>query len=87
MGSEGVKSKDTIEMNEPVAMHTRRSTKLQHPSKAKWAKNISGKLQMEKEEKRLLLQRVQQNKQQQDRLTVTNVMLKNVLELQLLIVH
>ena len=37
--------------------------------------------------KSLLLQIRQQNKQQQDRLTEMNVMLKNVLELQLSIVH
>ena len=33
LGSEGVESNDTIKIDEPVAMHTRRSTKLQHPSK------------------------------------------------------
>ena len=89
MGSEGVGSKDTIEMNEPVATRTRRSTKLQHPSKAEKTKNITGKLQMETKEnmKSILLQLRQQNQQQQDRLTEMNVMLKNVLELQLSIVH
>jgi hypothetical protein len=35
----------------------------------------------------ILLQLQQQNQQQQDRLTEMNVMLKNVLELQLLVVH
>ena len=89
LGSEGVGSKDTIKMNEPVATRTRRSTKLQHPSTAEKTKNITGKLQMETEEnmKSILLQLRQQNQQQQDRLTEMNVMLKNVLELQLLVVH
>ena len=35
----------------PVATRTRRSTKLQHPSTAEKTKNITGKLQMETEEK------------------------------------
>jgi hypothetical protein len=89
LGSEGVRSKDTIEMDEPVATRTRRSTKLQHPSKAEKTKNITGKLQMETKEnmKSILLQLRQQNQQQQDRLTEMNVMLKNVLELQLSILH
>ncbi len=64
-------------------MSTRRSTKLQHPSKAKMAKNISGKLQMGTDENSLLPQPIQQNKQQQVMLTEMNGMLKNVLELQL----
>ena len=89
LGSEGVRSKDTIEMDEPVATRTRRSTKLQHPSKAEKTKSITGKLQMETKEnmKSVLLQLRQQNQQQQDRLTEMNVMLKNVLELQLSILH
>ena len=76
-------------MNEPVATRTRRSTKLQHPSTAEKTKNITGKLQMETKEnmKSILLQLRQQNQQQQDRLTEMNVMLKNVLELQLSILH
>jgi hypothetical protein len=48
LGSEGVESKDTMEMNMPVATRTRRSTKLQHPSTAEKTKNITGKLQMER---------------------------------------
>jgi hypothetical protein len=83
LGSEGVRSNDTIKMDEPVAMRTRGSSILQHPSKAKCAKNISGKLQKDIEEKGLLQQLIQQNKQQQDRLTEMNVTLKKVLELQL----
>ena len=76
-------------MDEPVVMHTRRSTKLQHPSKAEKAKNVAGRLQMERGENltSLLLQLRQQNKQQQDRITEMNVMLNNVVELQLSIVH
>jgi hypothetical protein len=35
LGLEGVESNDTIKIDEPVAMHTRCSTKLQHPSKVK----------------------------------------------------
>ena len=89
LGSEGVGSKDTTKMNEPVATRTRRSTKLQHPSMAEKTKNITGKLRMETKEnmRSILLQLQQQNQQQQDRLTEMNVMLKNVLELQLLVVH
>ena len=74
-------------MNEPVAMRTRHSTKLQHPSKAKRAKNIRADYKTEMEEKSLLRQLIQQNKQQQDKLTEMNVMLKKVLELQQFIVH
>ena len=48
---------------------------------------LSGRLQTETEEKGVLLQLIQQNKQQQDRLTDMNVMLKNMLGLQLSIVH
>ena len=48
---------------------------------------LSGRLQTETEEKSVLLQLIQQNKQQQDRLTDMNVMLKNMLGLQLSIVH
>jgi hypothetical protein len=48
---------------------------------------LSGRLQTETEEKGVLLQLIQQNKQQQDRLTDMNVMMKNMLELQLSIVH
>jgi len=47
LGSEGVKSKDTMEMNEPVATRTRHSNKLQHPSKVKNTKNTTGELQMD----------------------------------------
>ena len=85
LGSEGVESKDTMEMNMPVATRTRRSTKLQHLSTAEKTKNITGKLQMETKEnmKSILLQLRQQNQQQQDRLTEMNVMLTNVLEQQL----
>ena len=39
------------------------------------------------EDKSLLLQLIQQNEQQHDKFTEMNVMLKQVLELQLLIVH
>ena len=35
LGSEGVESNDTIKIDEPVTMHTRLSTNLQHPSKVK----------------------------------------------------
>ncbi len=39
---EGVESNDAIKRNKPVAMQTRHTTKLQHPSKTKRAKNVSG---------------------------------------------
>jgi hypothetical protein len=86
LGSEGAESNDTIKVDGPVAMRTRGRTKLQHPSKAKRAKKISGK-STDPEEKSLLLQLIQQNKQQQDRLTEMNVMLRKVLELQLSMVR
>ena len=82
LGSEGVESNDTIKMDDPVAMRTRRKTKLQHPSNTKRAKNISGK-STDMEQKSLLLQLAQQNKQLQARLTEMSVMLTKVLELQL----
>lgn len=86
LGSEGVESNDTIKMDDPIALRTRRRTKLQHPSKAKRAKNIPGKSKGT-EEKSLLLQLIQQNKRQQDRITELNLMLKKVLELQLSMLH
>ena len=82
LGSGGVESNDIIKEDVPIAMRTRGRTKLQHPSKAKKAKKISGK-SMGMEKKSLLSQLIQQNKQQQDRLTEMNVMLRKVLELQL----
>ena len=82
LGSGGVESNDIIKEDVPIAMRTRGRIKLQHPSKAKKAKKISGK-SMGTEKKSLLLQLIQQNKQQQDRLTEMNVMLRKVLELQL----
>ena len=86
MGSEGVESNDTIKVDVPVAMRTRGRTKLQHLSKAKRAKNISGK-STGTEKKSLLVQLIKQNKQQEDRLTKMNVMLRKVLELQLTMAH
>ena len=81
--SEGAESYDTIKMDDPGAMRTRRRTKLQHPSiNAKRAKKISGK-STNMEEESLLSKLIQQTKQQQDRLTEMNVMLKKVLELQM----
>ena len=63
LGSEGVESIDIIKMDDPITMRTRCRTKLQHPSKAKRTRNISG-ISTDMEDKRLLLQLVQQNKQQ-----------------------
>ncbi len=52
----GVHSKDSLKMDEPIALRTRRKFKLQHPSEAIKDKVILGVLQVKAEDKELLLQ-------------------------------
>jgi hypothetical protein len=65
LDTEGVHPKDSLKMDEPIALRTRRKLKLQSPSEAMKVKDILGGLQTEAEDKELLLQLIiAQNKRQ-----------------------
>ncbi len=80
-------SMDSFEMNEPIALCTRRKFKLQYPSEAMKDKDILVGLQVEAEDKKLLLQLIAQSKRQQGEFIGTKLVLKKVLELQISIVQ
>ena len=74
-------------MDEPIALRTGRKFKLQYPCEAMKDKDILGGLQVEAEDKELLLQLIAQSKRQQDEFIETKLALKKVLGLQISIVQ
>ncbi len=74
-------------MDEPIELRTRHKFKLQYPSEAMKHKDILGRLQVEAEDKELLLQLIAQSKSQQGEFMETKLVLKKVLELQISIVQ
>jgi hypothetical protein len=87
LDTEGIHSKDTLKMDEPIALRTRRKFKLQYPSEAMKDKDILGGLQIEAEDKELFQQLIAQSKRQQGEIIETKLVLKKVLELQISIVQ
>ncbi len=85
LDSEGAKSKDTIKMDEPVAQRTRNKIKLQHLSEPR--KDTILLDQTDTEMRELLIRLIAQDKEQQDQIKAMNLMLKEVLAQQILIVR
>ena len=64
LDTEGAHSKDSLKMDETIAHRTRRKFKLQYPSEAMKDKDILSGLQVEAEDKELLLHLIAQSKRQ-----------------------
>jgi hypothetical protein len=84
----GVQSKDILKMDEPIAQRTRRTFRLQvpslrHPSKTMQEKDILGGLQIEAEDKELLLPLIAKTKRQHAVIIEMNSVLRKGLELQI----
>jgi hypothetical protein len=81
---EGVHSMDTLKMDEPIALQTRRMFKLQYPSEQRKDTILLDKTDTEMRE--LLICLIAQNKEQQVQIKAMNLMLKEVLAQQTSIV-
>jgi hypothetical protein len=77
LDTEGVQSKDTIKMDEPVAQRTRGKIKLQHLSEPRKDTILLDKPDTEMKE--LLIRLIAQKKKQQDQIKAMNLMLKEFL--------
>ena len=75
---------DTLEMDEPIALRTRRKFKLLYPSEPRKDTILFDKTDTEMRE--LLICLIAQNKEQQDQIKAMNLMLKEVLAQQTSIV-
>jgi hypothetical protein len=84
LDTEGVHSKDTLKMDEPIALRTRRKLKLQYPYEPRKDTILLDKTDTEMRE--LLIHLIAHNKEQQDQIKARNLMLNEVLAQQTSIV-
>ncbi len=84
LDTEGVHSMDTLKMDEPIALRTRHKFKLQYPSEPRKDTILLDKTDTDMRE--LLIRLIAQNKEQQVQIKAINLMLKEVLAQQTLIV-
>jgi hypothetical protein len=84
LDTEGVHSMDTLKMDEPIALRTRHKFKLQYPSEPR--KDTIRLDKTDTDMRELLICLIAQNKEQQVQIKAMNLMLKEVLAQQTLIV-
>jgi hypothetical protein len=84
LDTEGVHSMDTLKMDEPIALRTRHNFKLQYPSEPR--KDTIRLDKTDTDMRELLICLIAQNKEQQVQIKAMNLMLKEVLAQQTLIV-